>query len=405
MLRASRKSGGNGENNIKDYKMAKKEKKVMNCRLGKVGGQAVLEGVMMKSGNNMAIASRMPDGSIKMTKQTVVSARQKHKALDFPIIRGVVNFVEMLKLSYTTMDASTAALGLEEEAPSKFEKWLSEKLHLSLTTVIMIVGIVAGFILAGALFIFLPSASGKGLSALFSWISGGRFVLSDHRILFSLIEGILKIVIFLVYLSLISLMKDIRRTFEYHGAEHKAVFCYEAGLDLTPENVAKFKRFHPRCGTSFMFFMILLGIIIGCFIPSTWPAVLRSLTKIALLPLTAGLGYEIIRFAGKHDNWLIRAISQPGLWVQRITTKEPDEKQMECAIAALKTAIPNEFPGYTPDQQFTWPKKDEGASGAVCVRTAKAMEHREKRSEKAHMRAVMSRMSRAEQVRYRRKNA
>lgn len=386
--------------------MAKKEKKVMSCRLGKVGGQAVLEGVMMKSGTHMSIASRMPDGSIKMTNKTVVSARQKHKALDFPIIRGVVNFVEMMKLSYTTMDASTAALGLEDEEPSKFEKWLSEKLHVSLTTVVMVVGLVIGLALAAAMFIFLPSASGKGLSALFSWISGGNFVLSDHRILFSLIEGIMKIAIFLIYLSLVSLMKDIRRTFEYHGAEHKAVFCYEAGLDLNVENVKKFKRFHPRCGTSFMFFMILLGIIIGCFIPSEWPAVLRSLTKIALLPVTAGLGYEIIRFAGKHDNWLIRAISQPGLWVQRITTKEPDEKQMECAIAALKTAIPEEFPGYTPDQQFSWPKKAEaGASGAVCVRVAKAMERREKKEEQAHMRAAMSRMSRAEQIRYKRKNA
>lgn len=377
----------------------------MNCRLGKVGGQAVLEGVMMKSGSHMAIASRMPDGSIKMTNKTVVSARQKHKALDLPIIRGVVNFVEMMKLSYTTMDASTAALGLDEEEPSKFEKWLSEKLHVSLTTVVMVFGIVVGLALAVLMFIFLPSASGKGLSALFSWISGGRFILSDHRILFSLIEGIMKIAIFLIYLSLVSLMKDIRRTFEYHGAEHKAVFCYEAGLELNVENVSKFKRFHPRCGTSFMFFMILLGIVIGCFIPSGWPAVLRSLTKIALLPLTAGLGYEIIRFAGKHDNWLIRAISQPGLWVQRITTKEPDASQMECAIAALKTAIPEEFPGYTPDQQFYWKKKDDGKDNIVCVRVARAMERREKKENSAHMRAAMRRMSRAEQIRYKRRNA
>ena len=349
--------------------MAKKEKKQQNCRLGKVGGQAVIEGVMMKSGDNMAIASRMPDGSIKVTKRTFVSARKKHKALDFPIIRGVVNFVEMMKLSYTTMGDSTAALGLEDEEPSKFEKWLSEKLHVSLTTVVMVVGLILGVGLAAALFIFLPGASGKGLSALIGWITGGRFVLSDHRILFSLIEGVMKVVIFLLYLSLVSLMKDIRRVFEYHGAEHKAVFCYEAGMELTPENVAKFKRFHPRCGTSFMFFMILLGILIGCFIPSQWPVVLRSLTKIALLPLTAGLGYEIIRFAGSHDNWFIKAISAPGLWVQRITTKEPDEKQMECAIAALKSAIPAEFPGYEPSQQFVWPKKESPADEAEvsCV--------------------------------------
>ena len=385
--------------------MAKKEKKEINCRLGKVGGQAVVEGVMMKSGEDMAIASRMPDGSIKVTKKTFISARKKHKALDLPIIRGVVNFVEMMKLSYATMDASTAALGLEEEEPSKFERWLSEKLHISLTTAVMAVGLILGLGLAAVLFIFLPSASGKGLSALFSFISGGKFVLSEHRILFSLIEGLMKVIIFLLYLWLISLLKDIRRVFEYHGAEHKAVFCYEAGLDLTPENVAKFKRFHPRCGTSFMFFMILLGIIIGCFIPSEWHFLLRSLTKIALLPLTAGLGYEIIRFAGSHDNWFIRALSAPGLWVQRITTKEPDEKQMECAIAALKSAIPKEFPEYDPKDQFFTEKKCAECDATVpapCVRTALALRHREEREAAQHNRAVMKNMTRAEQVRYRR---
>ena len=384
--------------------MAKNKEK--NCRLGKVGGQAVIEGVMMKSGENMAIASRMPDGSIKVTKKKFISARQKHKALDLPVIRGVVNFVEMMKMSYTTMDASTAALGLEEEEPSKFEKWLSEKLHISLTTAVMAVGLILGVGLAAALFIFLPSASGKGLSALFSFISGGKFVLSEHRILFSLIEGLMKVIIFLLYLSLISLMKDIRRVFEYHGAEHKAVFCYEAGEELTPGNVAKFKRFHPRCGTSFMFFMILLGIIIGCFIPSEWHFLLRSLTKIALLPLTAGLGYELIRFAGSHDNWFIRALSAPGLWVQRITTKEPDEKQMECAIAALKSAIPKEFPGYEPSEQFTWEGKNtaESDAPAACVKTALAIKHREEKAEAPHLRAATCRMTRAEKLRYLRHN-
>ena len=382
--------------------MAKKEKKVMNCRLGKVGGQAVVEGVMMKSGDNMAIASRMPDGSIKMTKQTFISARKKHKALDLPIIRGVVNFVEMMKLSYKTMDASTAALGLEDEEPSKFEKWLSEKLHIDITTFVMIIGLVLGLGLAVVLFILLPGASGKGLSKLFSWISGGTFVLSDHPVLFALIEGLMKVVIFVVYLSLVSLMNGIRRVFEYHGAEHKAVFCYEAGEELTPENVKKFKRFHPRCGTSFMFFMILLGILIGCFIPSQWPVIFRSLTKIALLPLTAGLGYEIIRFAGSHDNWFIRALSAPGLWVQRITTNEPDEKQMECAIAALKCAIPSEFPGYEPSQQFTWETKktDKPEAHTACVKTALAIKHREERAEAAHLRAATCRMTRAEKLRY-----
>ncbi|MBO4423469.1 MAG: DUF1385 domain-containing protein [Clostridia bacterium] len=384
----------------------------MNCRLGRVGGQAVVEGVMMKSGENMAIASRMPDGSIKVTKKRITSAKQKHKILGLPIIRGVVNFIEMMKLSYDTMDASTAALGIDEE-PSKFEKWLSEKLHVSLTTVVMVIGLVLGLGLAVVLFILLPNATGGGLTALLKFLTDDAFDLQQHRILLSLIEGLMKVLIFVLYLSLISLMKDIRRVFEYHGAEHKAVFCYEAGLDLTPENVAKFKRFHPRCGTSFMFFMILLGILIGCFIPSDWSFIPglseklyflpRSACKLLLLPLTAGLGYEIIRFAGKHDNWLIRLISAPGLWVQRITTKEPDVSQMECAIAALKSAIPSEFPGYRPEMQFRW-QTASGAAPYVDVRREKALERRAAKAGEAHRRAVMSRMSRAEQVRYRRKN-
>lgn len=379
--------------------MGKKEK-IRNCRLGKVGGQAVLEGVMMKSGDNMAIASRMPDGSILVQKKRITSARQKYKILNMPIIRGVVNFVEMMKLSYTTMDASTAALGLEDEEPSKFEKWLSEKLHVDIMTVVMVIGMILGVGLAVALFMLLPGASGKGLSALFRLISDGKFILTDHPVLFALIEGLMKVLIFALYLFLISLMKDIKRMFQYHGAEHKAVFCYEAGMELIPENVARFKRFHPRCGTSFMFFMILIGIIIGCFIPSQWPLWLRTLTKLALLPVTVGVGYEIIRFAGTHDNWLIRAISAPGLWVQRITTKEPDRSQMECAIAALKSAMPDEFPGYTAEKQFG-PFKN----GAVCgVKAEAARERAKKRAAAPHHRAVMSRMTPAEMVRYRRKN-
>ncbi len=383
--------------------MARKEK-IRNCRLGRVGGQAVIEGVMMKSGDNMAIASRMPDGSILVQKKRFTSARQKHKILNLPIIRGVVNFVEMMKLSYTTMDASTAALGLEDEEPSKFEKWLSEKLHVDIMTVVMVIGIILGLGLAVALFIILPTASGNGISKLVELITDGKFVLANHQILRAVVEGVFKVAIFLLYLWLVSLMKDIRRVFEYHGAEHKAVFCYEAGLELTPENVAKFKRFHPRCGTSFMFFMILIGIIVGCFITVN-NTILRSLIKLALLPITVGVGYEIIRFAGSHDNFLIRAISAPGLWVQRITTKEPDVSQMECAIAALKSAIPDEFPGYSAEKQFgPWKKTSPAAAASGDAKVAAARLRAEKRREAPHRRAVMSRMTAAEKVRYRRKN-
>ena len=378
--------------------MAKKESCPVNPRLGVVGGQAVIEGVMMKSAGNMAIASRMPDGSIKVSKSTVTSAKDKHKILGWPIIRGVINFVEMMALSFKTMDTAAEALGLEEEEPTKFEKWLAKKLHIDLTTFITIIGGVLGIALSIFLFVFLPSTAGSGLSALFERISGGRFKLADHPILFSVIEGFIKIAIFLLYLYLVSLMKDIRRVFEYHGAEHKSVFCYEAGEELTPENVKKFSRFHPRCGTSFMFFMMIIGIIIGCFIPRG--VFLRPLIKIALLPLTVGIGFEVIKYAGKHNNIVIRAISAPGLWVQRLTTREPDEKQMECAIAALKSALPAEFPDYDPEDQFgPFPHPEPELDSEA--RLAAAYRRKAVRENSAHRRAVLSQMTPKERARYR----
>lgn len=369
-----------------------------NERLGKVGGQAVVEGVMMKSGDIMAVASRMPDGRIKVTRKRFSSVRQKNKFLDLPLIRGVVNFVEMMKLSFTTMNISTEALGLEEEEPSKFEKWLAEKLKVNVMDFVMAVGIVLGLVLSCFLFIFLPSFTSSGISALVSWISGGKFVLSESNILFSVVEGLMKIAIFLAYLWLVSLMKEIKRVFQYHGAEHKSIFCYEKGMELTAENAAKCKRFHPRCGTSFMFLMILIGIIIGCFLPSG--LFLRPLIKLLLLPLTMGLGYEFIRFAGKHDNWLVRAISAPGLWVQRLTTKEPDNSQLECAIAALKAAMPNEFPEEAvEDDEIEGAKEHTGGMRLVHANVRRI------RSERAvHDRVVMRGLSKKERVRYKRKN-
>lgn len=380
--------------------MAKKEKCPVNPRLGVVGGQAVVEGVMMKSGSNMAIASRMFDGSIKVTKSKLTSAKDRHKILGLPIIRGAVNFVEMMALSFKTMDTAAEALGLEEEEPTKFEKWLAEKLHISVTTFVTIVGGVLGVLLSVALFMFLPGAAGKGISALFEKISGGTFKLSDHRILFSLIEGLIKIGVFLLYLFLVSLYKETRRLFEYHGAEHKSVFCYEAGEELTPENVKKYSRFHPRCGTSFMFFMMIIGIIIGCFITTSIP-ILRTLIRLALLPVTVGIGFEVIKYAGKHDNFIIRAISAPGLWVQRITTKEPDEKQIECAIAALKSALPDVFPGYDPEAQFGPFEHKEKAKEKGNIKLIFAYARKIEKEQSAHRRVVLSQMTPKERARYR----
>lgn len=304
-----------------------------NPRLGKVGGQAVIEGVMMRSGEHLAVSVRSGDGSIQTKTSTFVSARQKHKILGFPIIRGVVAFIESLRMSFSTLNDAANLLGLEEDE-SKFEKWLKKKFGKSALDVLMPVAMVIGVALALVLFIFLPS-----------WVASlvSRLVGTDIGLWNSVIEGVLKILIFVGYMVLISLMPDIRRTFEYHGAEHKSIFCYEKGEELTVENVKKQGRFHPRCGTSFMFVMLLIGILIGFLIPFE-NAFLRTACKILLLPLTVGVGFEFLMYAGRHDNVLVRILSAPGLWMQRITTREPDDSQMEVAIASLKAAMPEEFP-------------------------------------------------------------
>lgn len=309
-----------------------------NCRLGTVGGQAVIEGVMMKNKDKMALAVRMPEGNIRVTKETCKSVREKHKILGWPIIRGIVNMIESLMLSMKTLTISADAFGIEEEE-TKFELWLKKTFGKNLMDFVMAIATVLGVVLGLGLFIFLPlflsstvTSKGNGEAAWYS----------------TFIEGGIRIAVFVLYIWGVSFMKDIKRVFQYHGAEHKSIFCYEAGEELTPENVKKYKRFHPRCGTSFIFVILLLSILISsCVyaIPIMKTNVyLKFASKILTLPLTVGIGYEFIRFAGKHDNWFTRLLSAPGLWMQRLTTKEPDESQIEVAIAALKCALPNEFP-------------------------------------------------------------
>ena len=304
-----------------------------NPRLGKVGGQALLEGIMMRSGEDVAISVRAMDGTIRSKRRKFVSARKKHKLLGLPLVRGVVSFIESMRLSFSTTNDGVDMLGIEEEE-TKFEKWLKKKFGADLLTVLMPVSIVLALLLAGGIFIYLPSLLGGWIANLF----GG-----DIGIWRSVLEGVLKVLIFVGYILLISLMPDIRRTFEYHGAEHKSIFCYESGEELTVENVRKHKRLHPRCGTSFMFVMIIIGIIIGFFIPFQ-NTLLRAVCKLLLLPLTVGIGFEFLMYAGKHDNFLIRALSAPGILMQRITTKEPSDDQIEVAIKSLKLAMPEEFP-------------------------------------------------------------
>ena len=344
----------------------KKCDKEKNCRLNRVGGQAVLEGVMMKAGERTVTTCRKEDGSLAVTDDSFVSVRKKHKILNIPILRGVINFVEMMMLSVKTLGNSAEAMGLDEEEgePSKFEKFLKEKLKISLTDIVMVISVVLGLLLSVFLFLFLPIWTVAGINALI-----GIWGLSLGDIWSSVIEGVMKVGIFVLYLSLTSLMPDIKRTFMYHGAEHKSIACFEAGEELTPENAMRHKRFHPRCGTSFMFFMILLGIFAGIIIKSLIPGLdtwLYTLIRLLILPVVMGVGYEIIMLAGKHDNIVTRVISAPGLWVQRITTKEPTLDMLEVAIVSIKCALRDDFPEF---REFfdtrAWEKKSV-CDGCEC---------------------------------------
>ena len=315
----------------------KKQEQEKNPRLGKVGGSAVLEGVMMRAGDLCAIACRREDGGISVREKRFTSVRKKHKLLDLPIIRGIVGFVESLVLSYSCLAASADIMGAVEEE-SKFEKAFKRRLGVRFFDVLMVLAAILGFGLAIGLFLALPRA-------VAGWIEGLAGVSFGHWK--SAIEGGLKVMIFIAYLLLVSLMKDIRRTFEYHGAEHKSIACYEAGDELTPEAARKYTRFHPRCGTSFMFVMILLGVLLGFLINAIFPdlpTILYTLIRILLLPIVVGIGYEFIRFAGSHDNFLVRILAAPGLWMQRITTREPDDAQLEVALLSLQYALLEDFP-------------------------------------------------------------
>ena len=314
-------------------------KKKKNPKVGKVGGQAVLEGIMMRGTESYTTAVRKADGRIvRDTHPNEI--KKKNWFFRLPLVRGVVSFIDSMRLSFSTLNFAAEALEIEEEE-SKFEKWLTRVFGKSLTGIVMGIGTVLGLALGVGLFIVLPA-----------FLSG--LIPSEYEVFRKILEGILRIAIFLAYVSLVSLMKDIKRTFMYHGAEHKSIFCYEKGLDLTVENIRKQKRFHPRCGTSFMVLMMLVGIIIGILVGILFPQtkdnnLLYIAIKILLLPFTVGVGYEIIRFAGRHDNGFIRILTAPGLWIQGITTREPTDDMIEVAIVALKSALTDEF---TEEQVF-----------------------------------------------------
>ena len=380
-----------------------------------IGGQALIEGIMMRSPKKSAMAVRNLEGEIVLEEWDNV-AKKRPAITKAPVIRGVFNFIDSMTDGYKSLMRSAEISGLEEldaeierekaakkaakaakkaakkgitveEGSSVEEKNVEDEAALenaetvesvscdeinpeaseneadevkaeekkeekkgssALTGMVMALGMVFGVVIALGLFVFLPN--------LVSTLILGENAAADHPIWLAVISGVMRVCILIAYMSAVTLMKDIKRTFMYHGAEHKSIFCYEKGLELTVENVRIQTRFHPRCGTSFLFLMVFVGILImipvGLILSRVLPAVIldsrplytlvRTGITIVIMPLMMGLGYELIKLAGRHDNIVTRIISAPGLWLQRITTKEPDDSMIECAIEALKAVIPDD---------------------------------------------------------------
>ncbi len=298
-----------------------------------VGGQAVMEGIMMRGPAKWCLAVRTPSGQV-VTELHDVKAQPWRK---WPLVRGVAGFVDSLVTGYKTlMRSAELAMGEDfaEEEPGKFDLWVEKHFGDKGAKLVMVLAGVLGVLLAVGLFMLAPTAAVSGLDTLVP-LGGWKPVL----------EGLIKIAIFLVYLALVSRMNEIRRVFSYHGAEHKTIFCYEAGDELTVENIRRHSRFHPRCGTSFLLIVLILSILLNSALP--WPqgaggALLRAGLKLLVLPLVMALSYEVIRFAGRHDNPFTRTISAPGLWLQRLTTKEPDDSMIEVAVAAVAPVLPQD---------------------------------------------------------------
>lgn len=303
-----------------------------------VGGQALIEGVMMQGPRGMATAVRKPDGEILTEYHTIKLLRNKNKFFNIPIIRGIFGFVESMIMGYKTLMYSAEVSGMEDfedESMSKFERWLNDKMGEKLVSAVAAIGSVLGIVLAFILFFYLPVLVFNKAN---EWAGGA---ITNFQ---GLIEGGMKIIIFVIYIAAVSRMKDVRRLFMYHGAEHKSIACYEAGLDLTVENAKKCTRFHPRCGTSFIFVVLIFSIIFYTIIAKIFPVIaaeriLWLILKLVFLPIIMGICYEFIRYAGRHDNLFVKIVSAPGLWMQRLTTKEPTDDILEVGIAAIKAVI------------------------------------------------------------------
>lgn len=339
---------------------------VKSCPRVDIGGQAVMEGVMMKAPDAIAITVRRPDGTMVVQRKEYTPASKKHKWMGWPVIRGVINMGSMLSMGMGTLEDSMKMLGEDfEEEPSKFEKWLAEKLGKNIDKVVMGVAIVLAVIMAVGLFIALPS----GVEALTGWLIGfneaapaaveGAAAVAEAAdswkgVTVTVVGGLTKVVILIAYMALCGLVPDVRRTFQYHGAEHKTVYCNENDLPLTPENARQFTTLHPRCGTAFMFIVMIISMILFLFVGRDISAWLpRFLLHLALLPVVAGVSYEVLKGLAHRDNWFTRIARWPGLQMQRLTTKNPDDKMLEVAIVSMNVAL-HGMPENAPMTEEGW---------------------------------------------------
>ncbi len=329
-----------------------------------VGGQALMEGIMMKGPKGTAMSLRLPDKSIETQMKEQVSLRKKYKFFNIPIIRGVVSFIESLVSGYKYLMESAEKTGLDLESSendSKLDRWITEHFGQKMMAVIGVISGVLGIGLAFLLFMYLPSLA-------FDLVNDH---LADGKLDFlrAVFEGLIRIVIFVVYMAIVARMKEIRRVYMYHGAEHKTIFCFESGEELTVENVKKQSRFHPRCGTSFIFVTILLSILISSVVAVVFPEVTKTriiwvAAKLLMMPAIMGIGFEFIQLAGKYPNKFTRLLSMPGLLMQRITTAEPTPDMIEVAIAAMKAALTGEVE--TAAKEETTESAEESVDGETA---------------------------------------
>lgn len=293
-----------------------------------IGGQAVIEGVMMRGPGKIAVAVRKPDGEIEVKVDDNIPITKRHKLLGLPIIRGAVSLFESMAIGVKALTYS-ASFFEEIEEEGKFDKFLKDKFGDKADNAIIGFSMIVAFILAAGLFFVLPTFAASIIKKM-----------TSNAIVINLLEGVLRIVIFILYLFFISRMKEIQRVFEYHGAEHKSIFCYEAELPLTPENAMKFDTLHPRCGTNFMVIVMVISIVIFSFLG--WPnLLLRIVSRIVLLPVVAGVSYEVLKWFGRSESKFAKTLMYPGLILQRLTTRTPDASQIEVAIASLKAVLPD----------------------------------------------------------------